>query len=271
MTASLFDLQATHEPHRWRLPITEAVSVGRVDACFLFGGAGLAAGVTALERTCGRPVIWATAQYLSFARPPSIMDLDVRVPALGQLTTQAKVTGHVGDQEILAVNAALGDRPGLTDSQWSVAPAAPRPEACRPALGGRGEVAGIHQHLTIRIALGRYRTEPVDTDRTDGRLLLWMQPRQGVAIDAAMLAIMADFLPSGVINATGDPSVIAKSLDNTIRYAGLEPTGWVLCDIQIESLHRGFAHGAMRMYSEGGKLMAIASQSMIIRRRKRGG
>ena len=67
-----FDLQATHNPHRWYLPLTPAVCVGSRDNLFMFGGVGMASAITALERTCERPVIWATAQYLSYARPPSI-------------------------------------------------------------------------------------------------------------------------------------------------------------------------------------------------------
>lgn len=269
MPSRLFDLRATHNPHRWHLPITTGISVGKADSCFMFGGAGLGAGVMALELTCEQPVIWATAQYLSFARAPAIMDLDVWLPARGRLTTQARVVGHVGDQEILTINAALGDRPGLADGQWSTAPSAPAPENCRqPPLRVADEVSGIHDHMELRVAAGRFRTEAPDPDWTDAKLLLWMRPLSGAPIDAAMLAVMADYLPAGVTNATGEHAVVANSLDNTIRYAGLEPTDWVLCDVQIESLHRGFAHGTMRMYSERGKLLAIASQSMIIRQAK---
>ena len=41
-----------------------------------------------MERTCGRPVIWATAQYLSFARLGAIVDLDVWIPAVGKHTAR---------------------------------------------------------------------------------------------------------------------------------------------------------------------------------------
>ena len=82
----------------------------------MFGGVGMAAAIGALERTCGRPVIWATAQYLSYARPPTVVDLDVCVPAAGKHTSQARVISHVGDKEILTVNAALGGRPSESRS-----------------------------------------------------------------------------------------------------------------------------------------------------------
>lgn len=70
MSALFFDLQATHNPHRWYLPLTDEVCVGPPDNLFMYGGIGLASAIAAMERTCGRPVIWATAQYLSYARPP---------------------------------------------------------------------------------------------------------------------------------------------------------------------------------------------------------
>ena len=63
-------LEPTHNPMRWMLPITPGISTGHQ---FLFGGCGLGAAIAALEGSSGRPVVWATAQYLSYANPPSIM------------------------------------------------------------------------------------------------------------------------------------------------------------------------------------------------------
>ena len=69
-------LEATHNPHRWVLPVTPAIST---HGGFLFGGCGLGAAIEALEGTTERPVIWATAQYLSYANAPAILDIDVTV------------------------------------------------------------------------------------------------------------------------------------------------------------------------------------------------
>ena len=65
MTDSFFDLRATHNPHRWVLPVVPSLCVGPPGNVFLFGGVGLAASIAAMEGTTGRPLIWATAQYLS--------------------------------------------------------------------------------------------------------------------------------------------------------------------------------------------------------------
>ena len=66
-------LEPAGELHRWRLPVTRAVCGGATGA--LFGGVALAAGVEAMERVTGRPLVWGTVQYLSFARPPAVIDL----------------------------------------------------------------------------------------------------------------------------------------------------------------------------------------------------
>src|SRR3954469_23563619 len=104
---SFLGLEPTHNPNRWYLPVVPGLSTGHG---FLFGGCALAAAITAMEGTTGRPLIWATGQHLNYANPPSVMDNDVTVPWSGKATTQARAICHVSDTEILTVNAALGFR-----------------------------------------------------------------------------------------------------------------------------------------------------------------
>jgi acyl-CoA thioesterase len=266
-TRQFFDLKSTHNPHRWFLPLTPAVCVGSRDNLFMFGGVGMASAIVALERTCERPVIWATAQYLSYARPPSVVDLDVRVPAAGKYNSQARVVSHVGDKEILTVNAALGSRPSELSRQWQVMPEVARPEDCELADHWRGGGDDLHSRIEVRVAKGRYGGTNAGGDPDDGRLLLWIRSREGLAVDAGLLAIMADFIPGAVGNALGLDAG-GNSLDNTIRYRRIVPTEWVLCDIRILGVHGGFGHGAMYLFAQDGELMATASQSLIIRVRE---
>ncbi len=56
-----------------------------------------------------------------------------------------------------------------------------------------------------------------------------------------------------------------NSLDNTLRVCRLVPTDWVLMDIRIHALERGFGHGLVHMFAEDGTLLATASQSVIAR------
>ncbi|ODT86564.1 acyl-CoA thioesterase domain-containing protein [Phenylobacterium sp. SCN 70-31] len=259
-----FDLRATHNPHRWYLPVEPNISVGPPGAMFMFGGVGLASAVSAMERTCDRPVIWATAQYLSYARPGSVVDLDVWTPVEGKYNTQARVIGHVGDKEILTVNAALGARPSDLSEQWVQMPDAPPPEDCEPAAHWRHVQEGLHSRLEVRRAKGRYGADRVGHPEADGRSMIWVRPREGFPIDTAMLAIMADLAPSGLGAAMGR-NAGGNSLDNTLRIRRIVPTEWVLCDISMSGMHGGFAHGSMHLFAQDGELMAIASQSMIAR------
>jgi len=258
----MLDIQPTTDPRRFTLAVTSGVSVGPPEAQFLFGGAGLGAALAALEAVTERPTLWATAHYLSFARPPATLELEVVVPAAGRTVTQARVVARVGTDEVLTVNAALGTRPGEPPRQWATMPAVPPPGEC-PAMvyGWRRADDDVNARFEQRVADGSSRADST----VDGRSALWVRPVDpAVAIDRISLALMADFLPSGIGRALGR-GVGGNSLDNTIRFGALVPTCWVLCDTHIELIADGFAHGRMHLFAEDGTLLGIASQSMIVR------
>ncbi|MEY3055461.1 MAG: hypothetical protein RL550_1984, partial [Actinomycetota bacterium] len=122
-------LEPTHNPYRWILPVVPGISTA---GGFLFGGCGLAAAVAAMEGTSGRRAVWATAQYLSYAKPGETMDIDVTVAVSGHQITQARAVCHVGDREILTVNAALGDRDLDETGQFETMPTGlPLPNECK--------------------------------------------------------------------------------------------------------------------------------------------
>ena len=95
--------------------------------------------------------------------------------------------------------------------------------------------------------------------------MLWIRAHGDVALDGALLAAVADFSTAAISGVFG-AGHIGNSLDNTIRLCRIVPSRWVLCDIQIQGAHAGFAHGEMRMFAQTGELLAIATQSMIVRR-----
>src|SRR5690348_10764456 len=95
----------------------------------LFGGCGLGAAIQVLEQATGRPLVWATAQYLSFARPPSVLNLDVTEVVRGHQISQARVVGQVDGEEIFTVNAALGRRGNQFSGSWAIEPSVPPPES----------------------------------------------------------------------------------------------------------------------------------------------
>lgn len=259
-------LQPTHNPHRWFLLVTPGISTGHR---FLFGGSGLGAAVAALEGTADRPVVWATAQYLSFAPTDSIMDIDVDLAVVGGKTTQARATGHVGGTEILTVNAALGTREFPVDDTWVEPPAVQAPEACSPRSRSL-DVEAIHTRLDQRLAL-RADGEP---DRGGpmgfgpGRSAMWVRLPDLIAPGAATLCVLGDWVPMGVHMASGQENMMANSLDNTVRVVNsTAATEWYLLDIGVQAVHAGFGHGYQHIWNETGDLLAVASQSVLLRKR----
>src|SRR3954469_24288455 len=104
---TFFGLEPTADRTRWTMEVVRGVTSG---TGALFGGCGLGACIEAMEEVTGRPCVWATAQYLSFARPPSTLRLDGPGVVRGHQISQVRVLARVGDAEILTVLGALGRR-----------------------------------------------------------------------------------------------------------------------------------------------------------------
>ncbi len=264
---SIVKLEPGQTPLHWHLPVTPRLCVGHPDNQFMFGGAGLAAGLAAIEAATGRPTVWAAAQYLSYARPGTQLDLEVIVPVSGKYTSQARLVARADGVEILTVNAALGARPGAPEAQWAAMPQVPAPDAC-PIMDFNWlrRADDINGSFEQRVAAGRFGPDRSDGGpSSDGIARLWLRPRDAdMPVDRLLLAIMADFLPSGVGNALGT-NAGGNSLDNTIRFGRIVATRWVLADIRIHAAAQGFVHGRVHLFAECGTLLATASQSIILR------
>lgn len=255
-----FGLQATHNPHRWVLPVVPGLATaGR----FLFGGCGLGAAICAMEEVTGRPLIWATGQYLSFAMAGDTMDIDVTIATSGHHTTQARVVGHVADREILTVNAALGSRPLEASGQWDVMPVVPRPEECNQRASRWDVRDTIMERMEVRLAKGRQWEDLDGTASVDGTSALWIRLAD-LEMSAATLAVLGDYVPFGIAQALGRWTR-ANSLDNTLRIVHPRPSEWVLLDIRVHGVLDGFGHGLVHLWAEDGTLLATASQSAIVR------
>jgi acyl-CoA thioesterase len=259
---SWLGLEATHNPHRWALPVTEDIST---HGGFLFGGCGLGAAIEALEGTTGRPVVWATAQYLSYALVGSVLDVDVTVAVAGHQITQARAIGHVADREVLTVNAALGRRDYDAEGQWEQMPDVPAPEPLERRLHPFGDdERTLMRRMDQRLAKGRSLDALEGHPSSDGTAALWVRLPELLDMSASALAILGDFVPFGIAQALGRLGG-GNSLDNTLRVAQVVPTEWVLVDVRVHAVRSGFGHGLVHLWAEDGTLLAIASQSTIVR------
>ncbi len=254
-------LESTHNDRRWHMPVHQR---NTTSGGFLFGGCALGAAISAMEGTTNRPCVWATAQYLSYARPGEVLDIDVIIANEGNSITQARVVGHVGEREILTVNAALGERTFDHNGQFVEMPTVPHPDTLPQREHMNVLTGSFHDYLEERFAKGR-TLDQLDGTANDGRTQMWARiPSVIDAVDAATLAILGDFVPMGVGQAFGIRGG-GNSLDNTLRVVKLVSTNWILLDIQIHGVQNGFGHGEVHMWAEDGTLLAVASQSCIAR------
>jgi acyl-CoA thioesterase II len=257
--AEFLEMRHPVDTLQWRLPVVPKTTGGRGS---LFGGVGLAAGVVALEQATGKPIIWATGQYLSSTQQPAMVELEVLLPAVGRNVTQGRVVGHLDNKEIITILGACGSRPDAVKRLWQQMPEVPPPSECEP-LGDRHETDSLHQHVEIRMARGMFGFSGTGTPSGDACSRLWARMPE-VKHDAGALAIIADYMPSALGNAMGRITH-CTSIDNTIRFADLTDSEWVLCDNHIEYIGNGFGYGTVNMWSDTGRLLATASQSMIVR------
>lgn len=265
MNNKMAKLLATENSNRFRFQVDDSVSVGPPGNVFLFGGVGHAAAISAIKAVTDRELLWSSAQFSSFARRGDILDIDVHVSASGRHTTQASAIVRLGDSLVLRVAAACGDRPAQPSHQWTLMPDMPSPQECVEWPIWPKQEGGFNKRMELRLAPGSPGTrERTGSLETTGNLRIWTRFRDSTPIDVAALAILGDLIPAGVASAFGRKGG-GNSLDNSLRVCAVVPTQWVLCDIQIDSVQRGFAHGAARLFAQDGTLMAVASQTIIVR------
>lgn len=263
-TIDFLGLQPTDDPMRWRFPLHPGVMTARGA---LYGGAGLAAVIAALEATTGRPLVWATAQYLTFVHELTTLEVELDQPVAGRRTTQARGVVRDGDDEVLSVLATLGRRD--SEVRWTAAerPDVPPPNETRAQVVPEAE-GTFHSIYDLRIVKGVSRRQlakgrpAVDTG---GRAAYWVRLPGGPHVpDAAELALVGDLVPSGFASATGLP-ITGASLDNTIRLGRLVETEWVLADVQVHAVLDGYGHGIAHLWAQDGTLLGTASQSAFVR------
>lgn len=227
---------------------------------FLFGGCGLASALVALEEASGRPTIWATAQYLSYAPLGATVTVKTDLAVVGGHVTQARATTNCEGREVLTVNGAFGTGKLSSSTPWITMPDVAAPEDCPERILPELFNRSIFHHLEARVASGRSIRE---FDGTPGSPIsaLWSRVPGHFDPSAATLAIFGDYVAGSVSQPVG-LHTMARSLDNTIRIVALEPTDWVLTEIHMYALAGGFAQGTAFMWSESGTLLATASQSI---------
>lgn len=237
------------DAQRWQLTVVPRLC-GRTGN--LHGGCSLAAAATAIEAATGRPLTWATAQYVGRATVGETVTYTVQIDSAGNRTSQARAVATVGDRLVANFGGAFGQRPGGTVRTWGTAPVVPRPEDCPPYALGVEPEGSFHRTVDLRVAA---------QDADAGTVAFWVRMPDGMHQTAAGLAMLGDYVPAGfrlVLQETEKP---ASSLDNTVRVVALEAAEWLLLDVRLGAVGGGAAHGDLRAWSPSGRLLGLASQT----------
>ena len=244
----------------WRLRVEPHLTT---PGNFLFGGCALGGALVALEAASGRPTVWATGQYLSYAPTHSVVDWEVTLAVVGGRVTQGRAVGSVGTREILTVNAALGDEQRALNGVWVTPPVVPPPEECPnrflPAIFRNTIMDKVDVRLAKGLGFDEMNGVPGDPDSA-----LWARVPGHLTPSAATLAIFGDYVSGGASQPLGRRSM-GRSLDNTLRVVQLKPTEWVLCDIRVHAVINGYAQGVAFLWTQDGELLATASKSFVLR------
>jgi acyl-CoA thioesterase II len=254
-------MQSAGDDLHWRMQVTRQLTT---PGNFLFGGCGLGAALVALEAAAGRPTVWATGQYLSYALVDEELQWEVTLAAVGGHVTQGRAVGRVGGREILTVNAALGQGDLELNGVWVAAPDVPPPDQCRPRFLPEFFRNTIMDSIEVRTARGLTFEEMDGTTSGSPDSALWARVPGHLTPSAATLAIVGDYV-SGAVSQPLGRRAMGRSLDNTLRMVQVKPTEWVLCDIRMHAVVGGYAQGIAFLWSEDGELLATASQSISVR------
>jgi acyl-CoA thioesterase len=223
-----------------------------------YGGAGIAVAAAAMEAASGRRLVWATTQFVGTAFPGETVDVAVDVLAAGRAVSQSRVEATVGDRTLFVALGATGvERDDMPAGALHTRPDVPAPDACPPGRLPlpRGGHIGHLAACELRDATGG------DTSA----LRYWSRVPGWSATSPAMLGYLADYVPLAVMLALGVPGA-GTSLDNTLRLGAEVDGDWVLIDGRGDLAARGYGHGSILLWSESGALLAVATQTAMLRR-----
>lgn len=241
-----------------RAPFELTPALARFDGK-LFGGTGLALSVASFEAVTGRGALWVTVQFVGSADVGDRLDIEVEVLAKGHRTCQTRLTAMKGDRLVLV---ALGSTARVNPDGLSV------PLLVMPEVSAPDDSLPFGLNLPFEIPevleMGPFVTGEYREAKSSGTAQqVWARMRDRNQTRAS-LGYLADFVPAAVMHAAGLVGG-GRSLDNSIRF-GPEVPGdldWVLIDNEPYLAENGYVHGAARIWSPDGELLAIASQSAV--------
>ena len=236
---------------KFQIEATPACCVGPPERQFFMGGVAMAAAVEAAEVATGKPLLWATIQFISHGMLGDVVEIDIDEHGGGKSIAQIGVTNKVADRTLQHMSAALGARQGHEDQVFAVMPDVPPPEACQ--LKTDNAYAQTGNMLT------QFERRLVAESSEEGTELAWIRPVFETKLSAGLLAMISDFFLGAHKRTRG-----GISLDNTFRMHALKETEWVFCHTRLTAIVNGAVHGVQYQFADDGTLLSSSSQTGLL-------
>jgi acyl-CoA thioesterase II len=251
----LIPLEATATPQRLRFELTAGLA--RPDGA-LYGGTGAAVSVMAMESATQRDALWVVTQFIAQAHVGECLDVQVDTLAMGGRIAQLRVTGTVGDRVIFcSIGAAAHPRPDGLTGQYLPMPLVSAPDESGPMAFGPASGEGREMAFTRRL---EFRQASYAEEQSAGSLALWARLADIDELTRAGIAYLADMVPPAIARAAGKVGG-GFSLDNSLRFADVPSTEWILLDLRGELASNGYGHGSFTAWTPDGTLVATGSQT----------
>lgn len=244
------------------------------------GGVLMTVAMRAMQQELGNAEFRPISANTHFCSPVPAGPLAIRVEVLrhGGLAAQlrAQLSSTLQPGPGLEVSATFGrDRDGV-DVIDVEPPTVRRPEELPPMsrvrlLGAQAEPR-FFGNLDQRLALGHaWWTD--DWEAGPARMARWfryLRPQRLAdgRLDPLAIPPVADTMPPALVQKLGPKRVPfhAPSLDLTVHFLEDTTAEWLLTDVHAERARAGYASATSRIWDDRGRLLAIATQMMILRR-----
>lgn len=243
------------------------------------GGVLMTVAMRAMQAELGDPALRPVSANTHFCSPVPAGPLEVRVEVLRHGNVAAQVRAQLSSTTMpgpgLEVSATFGkDRDGIdvTDADMPLVPA---PADCAPVkAGGEGSFRPpFLENFDWRLALGAawwtkgWQPGPARM----GRWFRYLVPQATAdgRFDPLALPPIADTMPPAPFQKLGPdgPPFHAPSLDLTVHFLEDTTAEWLLTDVRVRRARAGYASADCDIWDDRGRLVAFATQTMILRRR----
>jgi acyl-CoA thioesterase len=244
------------------------------------GGVLMTVALRAMRAEVDDPALKLVSANTHFCSPVPAGPLEVRVEVLRHGGAAAQVRAALSSTTMpgpgLEVSATfVRERDGM-DVIDAAPPVVPTPDEARPMRNvtpfDRSTIPPFFFNFETRLALG-HEVGTRGWEPGAARLARWYrykvpQARADGTLDPLAIPPIADTMPPALIQKLGPnhPPFFAPSLDLTIHFLEDTRREWLLTDVHAKRARAGYAHADVDIWDDQGRLVAVATQMMMLRR-----